>query len=90
MRDSLTFAMDGDVILDDTGLSTLSAGGEYWYHQLLAVRAGYKFAPYGSLDGVRGLSAEAGVRLNSFELDYALTTLGDLANTHQLSLLTRF
>ena len=85
--DRLTFAVDGDVILDGPGLSSLAAGGEYWYRQVLAVRAGYRFAPYGKLEGVTGLSAGAGIRVNPFEFDYALTTLGDLASTNQLSLL---
>ena len=85
----VTATVEGNLDLAGMDLSSFTLGGEYWYKQLLAVRAGYHFAAYGDLTGLAGLTLGAGVRYKDFELDYALTTLGDLGATHQLSLLTR-
>ena len=86
----LTLAVDGDLSLHDTGFSNLRLGGEYWFHGLVAVRAGYRFAPYGDLTGVAGLALGAGLHYQKWELDYALTTQGDMGSTNQISLMTRF
>ncbi len=48
---------------------------EYWYRGTVALRAGYRLAGYGNLQGLAGLSAGVGVKLEQAELDYALTTL---------------
>jgi hypothetical protein len=47
------------------------------------VRAEFRFAPYRNLNGLKRLTVGMGVKLNRFELDYSLTTLGDLASTNQ-------
>ena len=72
--------------LPDSSLSSLNFGGEYWYHQLIALRAGYRFSAYGSTEGLHGLTAGAGFKLSGFELSYALVTLGSLGNSNQVSL----
>lgn len=86
----LTLSTDGNLALGDTSLSNYRVGAEYWYNQLVALRAGYRFAPYGDLAGVRGLAFGAGLRLQRWELSYALTTQGDMGATHQISLMSRF
>jgi len=72
--------------LPDSSLSSLNFGGEYWYHQLIALRAGYRFSAYGNTEGLHGLTAGAGFKLSGFELSYALVTLGSLGNSNQVSL----
>lgn len=84
----VTGTLEADLDLSGMDLSSFTLGGEYWYKELLAARLGYHFAAYGDLTGLAGLTLGAGVRYKDFELDYALTTLGDLGATHQLSLLT--
>lgn len=83
-----TLSAEGDLSLDSMDASSFSLGGEYWYKNMLAARLGYHFDSYGGLTGLAGLSLGAGVRYKNFELDYALTALGDLGTSHQLSLLT--
>ncbi len=68
------------------GSSSLGMGGEYWLIRNLAIRAGYRFADTGSLDGLSGLALGVGVKYMDWKLDYALTTLGDLGTTHQIAL----
>jgi hypothetical protein len=86
----ITFSVDGNLSLASMDASSFSLGGEYWYQDTFAARVGYHLASYGDLGGLTGLCLGAGVRYKNFELDYALTTMGDLGSTHQLSLLTRF
>jgi len=75
--------------LPHSGLSSWSVGGEYWYRHTVGLRAGYRFAQYGESDGLTGLSFGAGLRLSGLELSYAMTTLGSLGNTNQISLAFR-
>ncbi len=86
----LALAGDGNINLQVTELSTASVGMEYWYKGFLALRAGYRFAPYGNLTGLTGFSAGAGVKWGQAELAYALTTIGDLGMGNQLSLSFQF
>jgi len=72
--------------LPNSALSSFSFGGEYWYQQRLALRAGYRLSSYGNSDGLRGFSAGAGFRFSQLEISYALITLGSLGNSHQISL----
>jgi len=81
---SVTIAGQWDY-LPNSSFSSFSIGGEYWYRQFLAVRAGYRFSDYGTTDGLHGLTLGAGARLSNFELSYALVTLGSLGNSNQLS-----
>jgi len=81
---------DADLSLNDSTANTESLGAEYWYKGTVAVRAGYRFAGYGNLQGLAGLSAGVGIKLDQVELNYALTTLGDLGSGSQISLGYRF
>lgn len=76
--------------LNDRNGNTVSLGAEYLHRGLGAVRAGYRFASYGNLQGLAGLSGGVGVHLGPAELAYSLTTLGDLGAGHQISLSYRF
>ena len=87
---SLNLALDGKWSLEDSNGSTASLAGEYWYRDTLALRAGYRLAGYGTLQGLAGLSAGVGVKLRDLDLSYALTTLGDMGTGHQISLSYRF
>ena len=86
----LSLGLDGNLALNDSTASTASLGAEYWYKGMVALRAGYRMAGYGNLQGLAGLSAGVGIRLEQAELDYALTTLGDLGSGSQISLSYRF
>ncbi len=89
-KNLLTLTVDGDIDLSGLGFTNFRMGGEYWFDQLIAARVGYRLAPYGTLTGLTGLSAGAGVRYQNWELSYALTTQGDMGATHQISLGARF
>ncbi|HEY5038750.1 MAG TPA: PorV/PorQ family protein, partial [bacterium] len=89
-RNVLTLSTEGDLTLNDMGLSNYRVGAEYWYNQQIAAQVGYRFAPYGDLAGVRGFACGVGFRLQKWEVSYALTTQGDMGSTHQISLMTRF
>jgi hypothetical protein len=81
---------DGNLALNNSIGSTESLGAEYWYQGTVALRAGYRLAGYGNLQGLAGLSAGVGIKLDQAELNYALTTLGDLGYGSQISLSYRF
>jgi hypothetical protein len=60
----------------------LSLGGEFFFNQAVAARAGYQFGSEG-----RGLSAGIGLQYGIFIVDYAYAPLSsDLGNTHTISL----
>ena len=82
----ISLGAEGGLGLADGGHFTFGAGAEYWYQWVVALRAGYRAASYGNLEGLAGLSAGVGVKLGQAELSYALTTLGDLGMGHQVSL----
>jgi hypothetical protein len=86
----LTLSTEGDIALYDTGFSNFRVGAEYWHNRQIALRAGYRFAPYGDLSGTRGLAAGIGVLVIGWEVSYALTTQGDMGTTNQISLMDRF
>jgi hypothetical protein len=86
----LSLGLDGNLSLNESTASTASLGTEYWYRGTIALRVGYRLAGYGNLQGLAGLSAGVGVKLEQAELDYALTTLGDLGSGSQISLSYRF
>jgi hypothetical protein len=83
-RFSLT--ADGGLNLQQSGDSTAGAGLEYVYQGILALRLGYRAASYGNLTGLSGLSSGIAVKVNPFELGYALTALGDLGTAQEISL----
>jgi hypothetical protein len=73
----------------NTDDSTLSVAGEYTYHHFIAARLGYRFAAYGDSDGLDGLSAGIGLRLDEFLISYALTEVGALGTNNEISLSVR-
>lgn len=64
-----------------------AVGVEYVPARLLTVRAGYAHrAETAGINGLRGLTAGAGVRFRGFGIDYAYQPFGDLATIHRFSL----
>ena len=86
----ITLTTQGDLSLYNTGFSNLRFGAEYWYRHQIALRVGYRFAPYGDLSGVAGLASGVGLRFDDWEFAYALTTQGDMGTTSQVSLSNYF
>jgi hypothetical protein len=82
----LNLTAEGDWSLIDPTDSSFGFGGEYWYMGLIAVRAGYRFADYSNISGLTGFSLGAGIHYMDWQLDYALTTLGDFGTSNQISL----
>ncbi len=86
----LTLAAEADLPAADLGSSSFGLGGEFWLHDLLAARLGYKFADTGTLTGLTGLTAGLGLKAGFAEVDYALVTEGDLGDSSLFSLLVSF
>jgi tetratricopeptide (TPR) repeat protein len=81
----LTIALDGDIAFQS--VSRINAGFEYAFQNNYFVRAGYGYRLEDQgLDWINGLSCGAGVKLDRFQLDYALSFLGDLGKVHRVSL----
>jgi len=60
----------------------LNAGGEFFFNQVVAGRAGYQFGSEG-----RGFSAGIGLQYGSFVVDYAYAPVSsELGNTHTITL----
>ena len=73
------------------GVPCISAGAEYIFSQMLAVRAGYKFTLGPDvLSGLKGFSAGAGIKLGVFGIDYAFIPYGDLGASHKVSAVYTF
>lgn len=53
---------------------------------LASVRGGYSITPAQALGGLTGLAIGAGVEYGKYKFDYAWQPLGDLGDTHRLSL----
>ncbi len=82
----INLTAEGDWSLITPSDSSFGFGGEYWYMGLIAVRAGYRFADYANVSGLTGFSLGAGIRYMDWQLDYAMTTLGDFGTSNQISL----
>ena len=82
--DPLTIAIDGNVPNDNDFYG--SFGIEYWVRDLIGLRFGYKSGQ----DLGNGLSFGAGIKVNVFQLDYALVHYGELGYTHRIGIVTRF
>ena len=82
--DPLTIAIDGNLPNDNDFYG--SVGIEYWVRDLIALRLGYKSGQ----DIGNGLSFGAGIKVNVFQLDYALVHFGELGYTHRIGIVTRF
>ena len=86
----LTLGAEGDWSLIDFNSTIFGLGAEYWYHNLAALRVGYRFENSTNLTGVRGLSLGAGIRYMDWQLDYAMTTIGDFGTSNQIALSLHF
>ena len=82
--DPLTIAIDGNLPNDNDFYG--SVGIEYWVRDLIGLRLGYKSGQ----DSGNGLSFGAGIKVNVFQLDYALVHFGELGYTHRVGIVTRF
>jgi outer membrane protein OmpA-like peptidoglycan-associated protein len=83
---SLMLSGEVDTFLNDGNYAQLGLGAEYWYKNLIALRAGYQFSNIGDLTGLTGLSLGAGIKYWNWQLDYALISLGELGVANQISL----
>jgi outer membrane protein OmpA-like peptidoglycan-associated protein len=80
---------EGDWSLINRNSTLVGLGAEYWYQNVVAFRAGYRFENSAALNGVTGLSLGAGARYLNWQLDYALTTIGDFGTSNQITLSLR-
>jgi hypothetical protein len=83
--DTWQAALDVDWPLADAQYVSVNLGTEYWFQNLLALRAGYKAKNQADLGGVAGLTAGLGVKYAAFSLNYALVSYGALGLTHQVA-----
>ncbi len=68
-----------------------SLGAEYWIAETFALRAGYKYGyDTNVLGAVAGLGTGIGFRRSGLGLDYAYAPMGELGNTHRLTLSAGF
>jgi len=88
--DIWTVLVDANLPFADSKYTSVHAGTEYWYNNLVAVRAGYKVKDQGDLGGVTGLTAGAGFRVAMLSVDYAMLSFGDLGLTHQIAITARW
>ena len=86
----LTLTADGGVNLSQSDHSAAGVGLEYVYQDILALRLGYRGDEYGNLTGLSGFSSGIGIHVAPLELGFALTTLGDLGTTQEISLKNYF
>ena len=82
----LTVTGEADWFLNGFSYTQYGVGMEYWYKNLVAVRAGYQFSNIGDLTGLVGLSLGAGIRYQDWRLDYAFVSLGELGIANQIGL----
>ncbi|MEW6516980.1 MAG: PorV/PorQ family protein [candidate division FCPU426 bacterium] len=82
--DQLNFT--ADVARTLPGWFRYGVGAEYWYRNMIALRAGYLVRPeFEGLDRLSGLRAGLGFNIQGYQLDYALTPQGDLGLGHRVS-----
>ncbi len=75
-----------DALMPKNSGVVVAAGGEAWFVDMLAIRAGYRTG-----DEEKGsLSYGAGFRYSDFQLDYAYSDHGSLEATHRISLTMAF
>ncbi|MFB0525915.1 MAG: PorV/PorQ family protein [bacterium] len=84
LGDPLTIAIDGNLPNDNDFYGSL--GIEYWVRNLIALRVGYKSGQ----DLGKGISFGGGIKVNVFQIDYALVHFGELGYTHRIGIVTRF
>ncbi len=84
LGDPLTIGIDGNLPNDNDFYGSL--GIEYWVRDLIALRVGYKSGQ----DLGNGISFGGGIKVNVFQIDYALVHFGELGYTHRIGIVTRF
>jgi len=82
--DPLTIAIDGNLPNDNEFYG--SFGIEYWVRDLIGLRVGYKSGQ----DIGSGISFGGGIKVNVFQLDYALVHFGELGYAHRIGIMRRF
>ncbi len=82
--DPLTIAIDGNLPNDNNLYGSL--GIEYRVRDLIALRLGYKTGQ----DLGNGISFGGGIKVDIFQIDYALVHFGELGYTHRIGVVTRF
>ena len=82
--DPLTIAIDGNLPNDNDFYGSL--GIEYRVRDLIALRLGYKTGQ----DLGNGISFGGGIKVDIFQIDYALVHFGELGYTHRIGVVTRF
>jgi hypothetical protein len=85
-----TLLGDADLPFAEFRSTAVSLGGEYWYFDTLAVRVGSKIQDRGGLSGFSGLNCGLGYRYKMVQVDYALTTQGDLGLGNMFSIVAWF
>ena len=88
--EGLTVALDlNHYILE--GVTYASLGSEYWISEAFALRAGYKYGYESDVLGAQaGLGAGIGFNTDTMGLDYAFAPMGELGNTHRVTLSAGF
>jgi hypothetical protein len=87
---TLNLGLDAGLPFNDSKGISVGLGAELWLNQGFALRTGYKAQDRGALAGISGLSAGLTAKISIAQLDYALTTLGDLGQSHQFGLSANF
>jgi long-subunit fatty acid transport protein len=87
VQGKLLLSLDGMAPLSGLSGGRVAIGGEYWYMDVVGIRAGQQLVDNGGLSGLSGLSGGLGLKVAGMELDYALTTRGDLGNANLFTLL---
>jgi len=79
----MSFDLNLPVPLDQPSYTNF--GLEYWYHNTIALRAGYKISEINSLGSDSGITAGLGIRMLDYTMDYAFNSFGALGATHRVS-----
>ncbi len=84
-KNSVALAASGEA--GAGGLSSLNAGFEATGQGILSVRCGYMYNfTKSGLEGLTGITAGIGIKLQGMALDYAYAPFGELGDTHRVSL----
>lgn len=86
--EGLTLAFESDYQFDSQQ-KVFALGGEYWFGNYFALRAGYSLGDASDAGGLR-FTGGFGTRLGAFQLDYAFSPFGELGDVNQVSLAYRF
>lgn len=84
LQQPLTLAFDVNIPNDNDTFYCM--GTEYWIKDVLALRGGYRTG----VDVGSGIRCGLGFKTNLCEIDYAFTSLGELGDTHRVSMTARF